>query len=143
MIRKDEDHRFWREFSHYDLSLRVADLHRQRRELYERMGAVEVEAARRAIAHVYLSRRGIEVGAGTRPLPIPEHATVSYGDIRDASKLIKYFENTKGAQIAVSFLLDAQTFADVADAVSILLYRRMSLSIYSIQSALLPRRYEF
>ena len=116
MTSKDEDFRFWREFSHYDLSLRVAELHRQRRELSDRMGGVEVEATRRAIAHVYLYGRGVELGAGARPVPVPEHALVSYGDIRDGAELVKYFGDVTDTQITKGDFTDAQTFAGIADA---------------------------
>jgi O-antigen biosynthesis protein len=114
-VKNDEDFRFWQESSHDDLCFKVADLHRQRRELYERMGAVEVEGVRRAIAHVYLSGHGIEVGAGTRPVPIPEHATVRYGDIRDDATLLQYFAAVKDHQIPGGAFIDAQALAGEAD----------------------------
>jgi SAM-dependent methyltransferase len=116
MINRDEDFRFWRQFSHYDLSLRVAELHRQRRDLSEKMTETEVQATRRAIAHVFLSGRGIEVGAGARPVPVPENAIVSYGDIREEDDLLQYFRNVADPQIPEGGLIDAQTFAGVADA---------------------------
>ena len=112
----NEDPRFWHEFSRNDLALRIADLLRQRRELAEKVGEVEVEAARRAIASAFLSGSGIEVGAGSRPVKLPENVTVRYGDVREGAELKEYFHTVEDLCLPESTLIDAQNFLGVAAA---------------------------
>ena len=66
---------------------------------------------RTEIGLVYLKGRGIEVGPGDRPFPIPASAQISYGDIRKQEALADYFQTrdvTSGQEV------DAQTFDGVA-----------------------------
>ena len=71
-----------------------------------------IQKTRKAIAMTYLSGRGIEVGAGDRPFPLPEAARVSYGDIRPQAGLENYFKTTK---VTSGELIDGQTFAGFED----------------------------
>jgi len=73
---------------------------------------LEVRIARRTLARVFLNGTGVEVGAGTRPWPLPPGATCFYGDVLDAKGLAKYF-SAEGS--AYQGFIDAQTFAGIAD----------------------------
>ena len=76
------------------------------------VGALEFSTARRTLARVFIRGSGIEVGAGTRPWPLPDGVKCFYGDVRSEKALEQYFE------IGGSLLdgqLDAQTFSGVAD----------------------------
>jgi SAM-dependent methyltransferase len=71
-----------------------------------------IKLQRSAVAARFLSGRGLEVGAGDRPFPVPEHVQVFYGDIRDAASVQTYFRTEdvrSGAHV------DAQTFAGIDD----------------------------
>jgi SAM-dependent methyltransferase len=74
---------------------------------------LEVRIARRTLARVFCRGSGIEVGAGTRPWPLPRGASCFYGDVRDEVRLAKYF--SEGGSAYQGFI-DAQTFAGIADA---------------------------
>lgn len=52
-----------------------------------------VLTARAAVTSLFIKGEGIEVGAGSRPFPVPDHAIVRYGDIRDADELKEYFNS--------------------------------------------------
>lgn len=73
------------------------------------LGLQRVLSARLAMTSLFLKEGmfGVEVGAGSRPFPVPPDLTVSYGDIRDADLLNKYFsgELTVGGDAR----FDAQT----------------------------------
>jgi SAM-dependent methyltransferase len=56
---------------------------------------------------------GVEVGAGSRPFPVPQNVTVSYGDIRDSERLATYFSGLD--TIGGHATYDAQTMAGFAD----------------------------
>jgi hypothetical protein len=74
----------------------------------EAIAIVRAELSRR-----FISGHGLEVGAGTRPFPVPTGTKVSYGDIRDPVSLKTYFRTDavqSGEQI------DAQTLGGIADA---------------------------
>ena len=74
---------------------------------------LEVRTVRRTIARVFVQGGiGVEVGAGTRPWPLPERARCIYGDTRDEAELQNFFS---AAGSPVDKLIDAQTFAGVAD----------------------------
>jgi SAM-dependent methyltransferase len=107
---ESETAEFWRGYGHDDLVVRVAQLHTQRRELAESLGAVEIKGARNAVAHLFLKGQGIEVGAGDRPFPLPDGAQCHYGDTRDRDELNKYFKNDR---VSFSGFVDAQTYAGV------------------------------
>lgn len=74
---------------------------------------LEVRIARRTLARVYLRGNGIEVGAGTRPWPLPRGSACFYGDILDEEGLARYFSTTGSAYEG---FIDAQTFAGLSDA---------------------------
>ena len=71
-----------------------------------------VDRQRRAVAERFLTGRGLEVGAGDRPFPVPPHVRVFYGDIRDTASIQDYF---KTADVRSGTSIDAQTFAGVAN----------------------------
>ena len=107
----DENPAFWQDFPHEDLALRTAALHAQRRELSEKLLSERVHGARYAVACQFISGKGLEVGAGNRPVPVPSGASVGYGDIRDSDALRAYFSD----EIAKQGFIDAQTFKGVPD----------------------------
>ena len=84
IMEEDESPAFWAQKSPDDLAAVAAEMHRQRRAWHGETLEREVQAARRAVGEMFLRGRGIEVGAGPRPFPIPKAATCDYGDIRDA-----------------------------------------------------------
>ncbi|HGL5076104.1 class I SAM-dependent methyltransferase [Burkholderia multivorans] len=110
MTREDETPAFWESFEKSDLALRCAILHRYRREVEEGKGAEEVHIVRRTLAQIFVKGYGIELGAGSRPFPIPTSATCYYGDIRDRTGLEKYFGTDK---VTLSGEIDAQTLHGV------------------------------
>jgi SAM-dependent methyltransferase len=112
MIRhvEDESIQFWANKSPDELAAVAAEMHRQRRAWHGEALQREVQAARRAISDVFVRGHGIEVGAGSRPFPIPKSAKCDYGDIRDAAALTAYFD---GAGSPSSAHVDAQTFRGV------------------------------
>jgi SAM-dependent methyltransferase len=71
-----------------------------------------VSSQRAAFAARFLTGRGVEVGAGNRPFPVPSHVQIFYGDIRDTASIEEYFK-TSGVQSGSE--IDAQTFAQIAD----------------------------
>jgi len=73
---------------------------------------LEVRVTRRTLGRVYLRGRGVEVGAGTRPWPIPPGAKCFYGDKRDQSELNQYFKK-EGSPVDQH--IDAQTFEGIGD----------------------------
>ena len=72
----------------------------------------QMNAARRELSEQFIRGRGIEVGAGSRPFPIPAGARCFYGDVRDAESLTTYFA---GQQSPFDGFLNAQTFAGIPD----------------------------
>ena len=72
-----------------------------------------VATLRQAVALKYLGGSGVEVGAGDRPFSLPAGAHAIYGDIRDSAGLEQFFKTTK---IQPGQTIDAQTFANIADA---------------------------
>ena len=86
-MEEDESPAFWAQKSPDELAAVAAEMHRQRRAWHGESLEREVQAARRAVGEMFLRGRGIEVGAGPRPFPIPKAATCDYGDIRDAQSL--------------------------------------------------------
>lgn len=107
---EDETIAFWENFPAADLAARCASLHAQRREMSQQTGFIEVQATRRAIAFGAIEGTGIEVGAGSRPFPIPSNVTCYYGDIRDKGELEKYFSTS---DISLSGRIDAQSMDSV------------------------------
>jgi SAM-dependent methyltransferase len=71
-----------------------------------------VALQRRAVAERFLTGRGLEVGAGDRPFPVPQNVSVFFGDIRDTASIQDYF---KTADVRAGSPIDAQTFAGVAN----------------------------
>jgi SAM-dependent methyltransferase len=76
---------------------------------------LEVRTTRRTIARLFIKSGdvGIEVGAGTRPWPLPDGAKCLYGDIRDEAELQRFFST--GGSPSDKFV-DAQTFTGIPDA---------------------------
>lgn len=109
-VPQDEQPEYWRSFSFNDLAARVAALHAQRRELRQAKEDAEIQTARRAFAAAFVRGSGIEVGAGSRPFPIPDGATCYYGDVRDADQLATYFGTD---QVQLTGQIDAETMAGV------------------------------
>ena len=66
--------------------------------------------ARTDVASRLIRGRGIEVGAGARPFPLPDSAQVLYGDIREQASLQHYFQTT---EVTLGSRIDAQTYAEV------------------------------
>lgn len=73
-------------------------------------GLNEINGMRFALASQYCIGRGIEVGAGNRPFPLPPGSIAMYGDSRDHAELKEYF----GSQVdMVQSHIDAETFDGV------------------------------
>jgi SAM-dependent methyltransferase len=70
----------------------------------------EVLKARSEIGLAFLKGRGVEVGPGDRPFPIPPAAHTAYGDIRKHEALADYFRTTDVTPVQD---IDAQTFAGI------------------------------
>ena len=70
----------------------------------------EVRKARTEIGRTFLAGRGIEVGAGDRPFPVPASAHILYGDIRKHEELEGYFRTP---DLPAVNDVDAQTFAGI------------------------------
>ncbi|QGM46598.1 methyltransferase domain-containing protein [Methylocystis heyeri] len=68
-----------------------------------------VMQARAAVTNHFIRGLGIEVGAGSRPFPVPDHVQVLYGDIRDSGRLEAYFKSDK--IVGGDRVFDAQTMA--------------------------------
>jgi len=73
----------------------------------------QVAHVRAELSQRFISGCGLEIGAGTRPFPVPSSAQVSYGDIRDLASLQSYF---KSNAVQSSEPIDAQTLVGIADA---------------------------
>ncbi|EAU68365.1 conserved hypothetical protein [Stigmatella aurantiaca DW4/3-1] len=108
----DEVPAFWENRTHTELMAVAAACHRQRRELTEQLYERELLGVRRAIASLHLRGQGVEVGAGSRPFPLPEGVTCFYGDVRDGQQLQDYFQRQ---EVTFDGRLDAQTFEGVPD----------------------------
>ena len=67
----------------------------------------EVLRVRTEIGRVFLKGRGVEVGPGDRPFPVPATAQIAYGDIRKHEALENYFRT---ADVTPVQDIDAQTF---------------------------------
>ena len=74
----------------------------------------KIEASRSALGSL-LKGTGIEVGAGSRPFPVPESVKVFYGDIRDSKSLVTYFPSEIPTPVRDGSFLDAQTLSQLAD----------------------------
>jgi SAM-dependent methyltransferase len=68
-------------------------------------------ATRRALAFAFIRGEGIEVGAGNRPVILPDGVRCHYGDVRNSADLDAYF----GEKIPVPSFLDAQTLIGIPD----------------------------
>lgn len=110
MVREDETIEFWAAFEKDRLAATCAALHQHRRQAAEAKGAEEIAIVRRTVAETFIFGNGIEVGAGSRPFPIPARASCFYGDVRDHAELTKYFSTEL---VTVSGRIDAQTLDGV------------------------------
>jgi SAM-dependent methyltransferase len=109
-MNADETSEFWKDFSKSDLEQRCASLHQQRRELNESVGGIKVDATRRAVGQIYIPQGiGVEVGAGSRPFPIPDGARVTLGDILTSDQLEEYFKT----KVSKNVYLDIETMNGV------------------------------
>jgi SAM-dependent methyltransferase len=108
-----EDHLpdYWRR-SGLDLAAVVAEMHRQREQWLGEKLEAEVQSARRAIAHSFISGRGIEIGAASRPFPLPTGVSCFYGDVNDHEVLRTRCEG----DFVPADKLDGQTLKGVTDA---------------------------
>jgi hypothetical protein len=79
----DEIIEFWLTMEKEMLAEVAAEMHRQRRIWNESFLPSQVQLARKCIADIFIQGNGLEVGAGTRPFPIPESAKCYYGDLLD------------------------------------------------------------
>ncbi len=70
-----------------------------------------IAEARLAVASYFLTGEGIELGAGSRPFPLPANVKVRYGDVRDTAALVQYFSTT--AVVSTEQRIDAQTLEGV------------------------------
>jgi SAM-dependent methyltransferase len=102
---------YWRR-SGLDLAVVVAEMHRQREQWLGQKLEAEVQSARRAIAHSFVRGRGLEVGAASRPFPLPAGASCFYGDVNDREILRTRCEG----ELVAAGVLDGQTLKGVADA---------------------------
>jgi len=107
---EDERPEFWAGFAHDDLALRCAVLHAQRRQWQAQQLDGEIGAVRRAVAAMCIHGNGIEVGAGSRPFPLPDGAHCYYGDVRTHEELSTYFGTS---DVALCGEIDAQTMQGV------------------------------
>jgi SAM-dependent methyltransferase len=71
-----------------------------------------INHCRSEIAARFVRGRGIEVGAGSRPFPLPPDTLCFYGDVRDSAELADYFHSAPDA-IVVNGSLNAQTFEGI------------------------------
>jgi hypothetical protein len=73
----------------------------------------QIATVRGKLSRRFISGRGLEIGAGSRPFPVPRGARVSYGDVRDRASLESYFRTSA---VQTGEPIDAQTLAEIADA---------------------------
>jgi SAM-dependent methyltransferase len=113
MSNPDESVSFWISKPPEVVAEVVAELHRQRRVAEEVQQEMDIAMARRTVADFFIRGKGIEVGAGDRPFPMPAGATCFYGDILDGEALKTYFASESG--IVNEGKIDAQTFSGISD----------------------------
>ncbi|MBB5772974.1 SAM-dependent methyltransferase [Brevundimonas vesicularis] len=107
---EDETIGFWLNKPVSEIVAACASLHAWRRQALAESEMNLVFGARLGLSS-RLKGRGIEVGAGARPFPVPDHLQVAYGDIRDEPALAAYFgvDAVSGGDT----FIDAQTFAGI------------------------------
>ncbi|MGH8075972.1 MAG: GtrA family protein [Lysobacter sp.] len=71
----------------------------------------QIQTARREVASAFIRGTGVEVGAGSRPFPIPDGVTCFYGDVRDKADLENYFGTS---EVSFHDHIDAQTMAGIS-----------------------------
>jgi len=102
---------YWRR-SGRDLAQMVADFHHQREQWLGEKLEAEAQSARRAIAHSFISGSGLEIGAASRPFPLPAGVSCFYGDVNDHDALRTRCEG----ELVPAGELNAQTLEGVTDA---------------------------
>ena len=110
---ENETSEYWLRKSQAELANTAAALHRQRREAEEERYAREVELTRATFSDIFIKGTGLEVGAGSRPFPLPPGVKCFYGDKRDAQSLEKYFGDNKF--IPDGTRIDAQSFQGIEE----------------------------
>jgi len=73
----------------------------------------EIATVRAELSRRFISGRGLEIGAGARPFPVPRGAQISYGDMRDRASLENYFKTNT---VQSGEPLDAQNLVGMANA---------------------------
>lgn len=106
----------WMQLSKPELAARCVQFEDETTLLANARGQNEIHGMRFALASQFCRGRGIEVGAGDRPFPLPSGAVAMYGDSRDHDALKDYF----GSHVSsAQRYIDAETFdgvdADSAD----------------------------
>ncbi|WIW88951.1 methyltransferase domain-containing protein [Sphingobium sp. V4] len=100
----------WMRLTRDELAARCVLFELENAQLKTARGGSEIQGVRFALASQYCKGRGIEVGAGDRPFPLPDGATALYGDCRDQEELSRYF----GSQVQSPHgIIDAETFLGV------------------------------
>lgn len=111
-MQESEKVDYWLAKQKDDLARRCAILHKERNEAAKKEASKLVETARKTVSDFFVSGRGIEIGAGGRPFPLPKNAACQYGDIKDADALKKLFN---ASSVVVNRRIDAQTFVGVQE----------------------------
>jgi SAM-dependent methyltransferase len=109
-MREDEQVAFWAQQSHTELAGLVAELHRQRNNAHGESLQNQIFIARKSYADIFIYGKGVEIGAGSRPWPIPAAARCHYGDVLDEEELKTYHGST---DVVAGARLNAQTMEGI------------------------------
>jgi SAM-dependent methyltransferase len=110
LMNIDEESTFWAKRSHAELAELVAELHRQRNIAHKASLEKQVFIARKSYADIFIYGKGVELGAGSRPWPIPAEASCHYGDVLDEEELKTYHGST---DVVSGARLNAQTMEGI------------------------------
>ncbi len=91
----------------------IRALHAWRDKDYEDKLGRMISSSRKAVADMFVRGSGLELGAGSRPYPIPDGTQCYYGDVRDREEIEVYFKD--GRDFPHNGILDAQTLAGIAN----------------------------
>ncbi|MCX5946875.1 MAG: methyltransferase domain-containing protein [Cyanobacteria bacterium] len=109
-MREDEQATFWAQRSHAELAELAAELHRQRNVALKASLEKQIFIARKSYADIFIHGKGVEIGAGSRPWPIPAEANCHYGDVLNEEDLKKYHSST---DVVAGARLNAQTMEGI------------------------------